>query len=191
MTHYAPCRELEIDTSHDNEWKREPDLERHYDMPGHRDAFRSRPRRASQAINRGLKPESASGDHSHLREAIDRSRSLLALESDWDDDGAQPITQAVWQRAVSFLERHARRVLEDSGKVIAVPKIAPVSDGSIDLHWSSPGYEMLINIPADPDTPADFYGDDRGRLHIKGTFDTTTLNMGLLQWLTEKARTGR
>jgi hypothetical protein len=66
------------------------------------------------------------------------------------------------------------------------PDIAPGPDGSIDLHWDYPAYEMLINIPRDESSMAGFYGDDRGRISIKGKFDPSQVNEGLLLWLMRK-----
>lgn len=57
--------------------------------------------------------------------------------------------------------------LSSMGFAIGQPDILPgPDDGSIDLHWDYPGqgYEMLINIPADPAAKAGFYVEARGKL---------------------------
>ena len=41
-------------------------------------------------------------------------------------------------------------------------------------------YKLLINIPKEIDAPASFYGDDYKMDKIKGTFDSSKLNCGLL-----------
>ncbi len=129
--------------------------------------------------------ESLSAALRHISDAIEGSRSLLQLQDDWDEAGAVPISKQTWRRATEFLSRYAGRVWDTSGDVLDAPDITPVPDGSIDLHWDSPTYEMLINIPVDPREAAGFYGDDRDRISIEGHFDTQSVNEGLLHWLTK------
>ncbi len=119
----------------------------------------------------------------HISEVIENSRTILQLQDDWDEAGALPISEQTWRRATEFLSRYVERVWDTSGDALDAPDIAPVPDGSIDLHWDSPTYEMLINIPSDARRAAGFYGDDRDRISIKGHFDPQSVNEGLLQWL--------
>jgi hypothetical protein len=115
--------------------------------------------------------------------AIEASRKLLELAYDWDDEGALPIQETTWQRAAGFVARQARWLWDFSGISFPTPDIAPVPDGSIDLHWDRPHFELLINIPPEPSVPAGFYGDDRGSLSIQGHLDTSRLNEALILWL--------
>lgn len=119
----------------------------------------------------------------HLRAAIDRSRAVLELPDDFDDEGSPAYTEEVWRRAVTFLEQNAEWVRSCFDRLIEAPEILPGPEGSIDIHWDYPSYELLVNIPADPEGMAGFYGDDRGKISIKGTFDPKTFNHGLLLWL--------
>ncbi len=122
---------------------------------------------------------------SDIRDAIVRSREMLNFPEDWDEDGAKPIDKEAWNRAVRFLIEHAASAWKSEARVLDSPDITPCPDGSVDLHWDFPRYEMLINFPVDPAQRAGFYGDDRGTLFIKGTFDPATLNQGLLDWLSK------
>ena len=122
-----------------------------------------------------------------IRDAIEESKQMRELGDDWDGEGSLPVDEAVWQRAVDFLARYARVVWERFGKRLDAPDITPGPDGSIDLHWDHPEYEMLVNIRRDLTAMAGFYGDDRGRVSIKGTFDPESPNEGLVLWL-KKAR---
>ncbi len=124
---------------------------------------------------------------SGIRDAIVRSREMLEFPNDWDEDGAKPIDKEAWRRAATFLLRHAESAWRFNASLLDAPDITPCPDGSVDLHWEYPSYGMLINFPVDPAKRAGFYGDDRGTLFIKGTFDPETLNRGLLDWLS-KAR---
>jgi hypothetical protein len=40
------------------------------------------------------------------------------------------------------------------------PDITGGPDGSIDIHWKGEGYEVLLDVPADPLIPANYYADD-------------------------------
>lgn len=117
-----------------------------------------------------------------LDEIIEASRAILELEPD-EDEVQAPYAEETWTRAVEFLRRNAKWVWDTFSRVMDLPEILPGPDGSIDLHWDYPGYEMLINVPADPTNKAGFYGDDRGEIQIKGTFDPGSHNHGLLLWL--------
>lgn len=120
---------------------------------------------------------------SRIRRRIEDSKDLLALVDDWDDEGAVRIGENTWRRAVEFLTRYARWIWDDYGKAIDAPDIAPGPNGSVDLHWDYPAYELLVNIPHDPRAMAGFYGDNRGDAFNKGSFDPALANEGLLLWL--------
>lgn len=117
-----------------------------------------------------------------VREAIEASRDLLQLEDNWDEEGGRRIDEDTWLRTVRFLTRYASWLWDASGRALDVPDIMPVPEGSIDLHWDYPKYELLINIPAQSDKPAGFYGDDRGKIVIEGHFDPQDFNEGLALW---------
>lgn len=115
--------------------------------------------------------------------AISESRHVLELGDDWDMEGSSAVSEEAWNQAVRFLKNHARAMWQNHGIEIDPPHIAPGPDASIDCHWDFPDYELLINFPADPTAMAECYGDDRGRIRMKATFDPNTINEGLLLWL--------
>jgi len=116
----------------------------------------------------------------HISQAIHTSRELLALK---DEDDLPLFDESTWTRAATFLAEHALWLFQQRKRVIAAPRISPGPNASIDLHWEAENYELLINIRADPSQPAGSYGDDKGRLNIKGTLDLSAYNEGLLSWL--------
>ena len=118
---------------------------------------------------------------SHIGKTIEDSRQILEYKCCEPDD--VPIEEATWRRAAEFLTRHAKRVWETTGGDIESPDVLSGPDGSVDLHWDRPTYELLINIPADQDAAAGFYADDRGQMFIKGRFDPSRINKGLIDWL--------
>ena len=103
-----------------------------------------------------------------LSVAIQASRSLLDLPDNWDDEGSPAYAKSTWTRAVDFLLHNAERLWQDQGVVVSAPQILPGPDGSIDLHWRIKNHELLLNIPADPNLLADYYGDTEDGNAIKG-----------------------
>jgi len=118
----------------------------------------------------------------HIQHAVDEGRSILSLTPEDLDDDERPYSEDVLERAVAFLWRTARWTLSQLGQVIDAPRVLPGSHGSIDLFWSSQDYELLINVPKQG-TIARFYGDDRGKLSIKGTVELASSNVPLCLFL--------
>ncbi len=77
-----------------------------------------------------------------------------------DEDGAAICTRETWDRAVALLFDMDREARRSYGFAIDSPSFERGPDGSIDLHWNKPGgYELLVNVPADPSAAAEYYGD--------------------------------
>lgn len=121
-----------------------------------------------------------------LRDAVTESRWILELPDDWDNEGACSYREETWVRAQEFLFRLAVESEKTFNFLIPLPRILPGPDGSIDLHWKTDNYELLVNIPADGDQTAGFYGDDYGKMNIKGTFDPTKDTHSVLSWIKDR-----
>jgi len=93
---------------------------------------------------------------------------MLDLQEDWDDEGASPIAEATWTVATDFLRRQAGVYWRYHETVLPAPSITPGSDGSVDIHWKTDRFELLVNIGKGPRFLAGFYGDDYGHSKIKG-----------------------
>jgi hypothetical protein len=111
---------------------------------------------------------------STIETAISDSRWMLRLEQDWDEEGSPPIDESTWRVAADFLRRQADSHWRRHSKIIPVPHITPGADGSIDIHWKTKQFELLVNIPSGPEFGAGFYGDNYGALKIKGVLDPTS-----------------
>lgn len=122
-----------------------------------------------------------------LTAAIERSREITELHDDWDNEGSPGYSEETWRRATDYLNKQIFACWDRHGVVIPAPWITPGPDGSIDIHWQTDLYELLVNFPADASEPATFYGDDYGRMSIKGQFDPRSQPAGhlaLVSWLT-------
>lgn len=121
-----------------------------------------------------------------INDEIERSRALLAMPPGWDGEDAASYSREPWLRAAKYLRKQALSCWSSHGVVIPAPRIGPGPNGSIDIHWKTLSYELLVNIPADGEALATFYGDDFGKLSIKGTFDSASeilSDLALVSWL--------
>ena len=118
-----------------------------------------------------------------LEEEILRASEMLKLEDDWDGEGSPAISKDTFDLAADFLESHSRYLWEHSCLCLPVPRISPGPNGSIDLHWKRETWELLVNIPADTNETAVFYGDNYGVQKINGSIDPKKGNFGITTWL--------
>jgi hypothetical protein len=87
---------------------------------------------------------------------------------------------------VAFVLQTAAQLWEEH-RQLSVPRILPSADGSVDLHWVTDQCEMLMNVPARPDEPGQFYADDgKGQHQVRGTFDPRSPNTRLLWRVSER-----
>ena len=120
---------------------------------------------------------------SAIQEAIETSKSLLDLRSNWDDDGALAIEQGIYEQAIAFLKDYSMFVFKIYNVVLAAPDINPVKNGTIDLEWHTSSARMLVNIRGDI---AAYYGDNLDDLNsIKGRVSTHGVEGFLANWMTK------
>ncbi len=120
-----------------------------------------------------------------LAQALDQSAELLELEDDWDEQGSPGYQESTLERAKHFVWTNTLRLWETLDLSIDVPRILPGPDGSIDVHWKHGQRQLFLNVPADDDKPATYYGDDRSLNVVKGSLDTSAQQEWLLLWLTK------
>ena len=119
-------------------------------------------------------------------EKIDKTKAKrFKIKENWDDEGAKGYKKDNWERATEFTKILCFYLWKETQKLIDLPNILPGPDGSIDIHWKTTNFDLLINIPEDPNEPATFSSDDYGQNMIKGTFDPKKVNHALLSWLME------
>ncbi len=119
----------------------------------------------------------------HLRFVIEDSRSILEQTGEFD---SLPYAESTWSRAVRFLSVEWTEFRKRTGQVMAIPDILPGPKGSIDLHWDTETFELLINVPADPKRKAILYGHAHGEAKIEYAFNPSKPDRGLVRWLAER-----
>jgi hypothetical protein len=118
-----------------------------------------------------------------LKAEIEQAEALIESAGDLNGEGVQIYSRNTFDRAAAFLRLHSDLLLEQYRIYLPVPNIGPGPDGSIDIHWKYRSWELLVNIPANPDENAVFYGDNYGTQKIRGSVDPTVFNFGLFMWL--------
>jgi hypothetical protein len=117
-----------------------------------------------------------------IEQAIRASRSILALPSDWDDEGAERVSEETWDLAVAILRRAVQTARTRLGSVLPAPTIGPVADGSIDLYWKTP-FKLLISIkPKGAEESSDFFGE-RDEVKVHGPLNTANPGFEFLRLL--------
>ncbi len=118
-----------------------------------------------------------------LESIISESGRILELRDNFDGEGSSGYSKATWNRAVEFLKIQWSEYLKREGEAMPAPSILPGPEGSVDIYWEEADFELLVNIPTDPDKLVSFYGDNHGKEKIEGAINPAQPNRGLLSWL--------
>lgn len=116
-------------------------------------------------------------------EAIDKSKYILDLKENWDDEGTANYSFEVWEKAILFVSRLSIKIYKTCNQIIIAPKIYHGPNGSIDVYWENESFNLLINIPQDG--LGTFYGDNYKDNKSEGSFDPSTINLNLFPFLIE------
>lgn len=116
--------------------------------------------------------------------ALENSMRILDLKDDWDGDGSCGYSRVTWERMRQFLLDNSRQLWLITGKPTPAPSISPAQEGSIDILWRAQGRMLLVNVPADLEQPASYYGESGQGDTVNGNVPTAGDNHWLLLWLT-------
>lgn len=130
--------------------------------------------------------ESESDSESLEAEIEAAHEKLTSLPDNWDGEGSAGYKTETVNSAAEFLIGQDRLLRELRGISLPVPQINAGPDGSIDLFWKQSTWELLVNVPKKGNEFASFYGEDRTGHTIKGSFDTSVPNLGVIMWLINK-----
>jgi len=76
-------------------------------------------------------------------------------------------------------------VWKETQQLISPPNLLPGPEGSIDIQWKMEKFDLLINVPEDPQELPTFSSDDYTQNSIKGTLDPVKMQPVLFSWLIE------
>ena len=130
-------------------------------------------------------------DLSPISDAIENSKIIFNCTPDPSDDLALACSHETWRRAIKILTDHTLSVWEQTKLVIRPPVISAGPDGSVDLYWTAAPYGLLLNVPANPEQPATYFGDDATNPdsnRTSGKLDSSKpIDLGVLMWLAHTA----
>lgn len=87
--------------------------------------------------------------YDRLTQKLDKIKAnFLALEKNWDGEGAIEFQQQTLNDVKTFL-LYFYSTLFTNKMYLDLPMISPDIDGSIDLHWQGESLDFLINIQQD------------------------------------------
>jgi hypothetical protein len=127
--------------------------------------------------------EPASENDLCLQAELELAEVKLKNIGDAEEEEVPVYSKDAFRRASIFLKAQSAQFCKMYNVPAPIPNIGPGPNGSIDLHWKRKDYELLVNIPVDNCELASFYGDNYGTHKIKGSFDPTTFDYGIIMWL--------
>lgn len=77
-----------------------------------------------------------------IAEEIEKSKYILALDDNWDDQGAPGYDFDAWRKAAIFLSELSTKIFNSYGQIIKTPKIYHGSNGSIDIYWKNESFNQ-------------------------------------------------
>jgi hypothetical protein len=116
---------------------------------------------------------------SYLFTNIDKSKSILLLKNNWDDEGSEKYEETTWVSSVKFLFDYAKTLFQNYSIEIKSPKIYPGPKSSIDIIWEVEKYRLVVNVNKNGED-AMFYADNYKNQITEGTFKLTNFDRFLL-----------
>ena len=120
----------------------------------------------------------------YLLPKIEKSKSILLLEDDWDSEGSEKYAEHTWVESIKFLINYAKTLYFDFNISIDAPKIYEGPKGSIDIIWEVEKYRLVINVNKNGED-ALFYSDNYKDQRSEGVFKVTHFNRFLLPIATQ------
>jgi hypothetical protein len=118
--------------------------------------------------------------------AEDSSRWILDLPERFDGENSPRYDPQTWDRAIEFVRGVAATGKALGARYLPSPEVLPGPEGSIDIHWQTATFEMLVNVPANPEDPVAFYGDDYGKSKLKGSNGPSESQDLVVRWILQR-----
>ncbi len=121
---------------------------------------------------------------SSLISLVERSKYILDLKDDWDENGSKPYFYDTWEKSARFVTSFMIDFWRKSFVKPVEPNIYHAPESSIDIFWKTENFTLLINIPRDITKKATFSGKNNlSGDEIKGSLDTSKSADWLISWM--------
>ncbi len=122
------------------------------------------------------------GEKAKLEKVLQNAKGkLLALEEDWDENGAKKIKEGTYKRVAEFLVDLQAKILQ-VGVSWTLPEIFPGTNGEILVQWKTDRFQLVILIPEDTTKPINYYATDYNKNEEEGTATNERLNNLYFNW---------
>lgn len=111
---------------------------------------------------------------------IEKSKYILDLKDDFDEEGSEGYKKETWIRTIKFLCSFFEFALNKAFIVVPAPNIYHGPNGSIDVFWENETFELLINIPKEDIQFATYSGESTLGEKVKGQFNPSVINYGII-----------
>lgn len=98
-----------------------------------------------------------------IADAIEDSKELLSLQSNWDEENANATNKYALSNAHKFLLKYAVYVFNEYGIVISTPYIDIMRDGAIYISWDLVQASFLVIFKKEESLNSYFYGERRDK----------------------------
>lgn len=129
----------------------------------------------------------------NLAKAIDRSKKLLTLKDNWDEEGALATNIETYNKAIKFLVEYSIYILNSGpGQVVLdAPDIDILNDGSIVINWETKSATFTIIFDKSPTDIAYFYAKEysEGSVPLKhGINLTKKIDKYTAEWMSNNLK---
>ncbi|MCW3106504.1 MAG: hypothetical protein JWQ09_1010 [Segetibacter sp.] len=101
------------------------------------------------------------GPLKQIAEAINKSKEILSLNDDWDDEGASSTNFKTYLKAINFVVNYSKFILDTFKVIIDYPDIDILRDGSVSAFWETPRATFLIIFKKNNNPYSYFYGNNK------------------------------
>lgn len=119
-----------------------------------------------------------------LEELIEKSKWILDLQDNWDDEGASGFSEESFTDVVKFLRSLSRTMFLEYNIRIPMPTIGPSANSAFSIRWKTDSFILIVLFRKD--RVFEFYGDQliSGINMLKGEFEYEKFidNKGFMLW---------
>ena len=132
---------------------------------------------------RATNPDALQNPLGEIEEKLKRTKERILQKKDNRARGGTPrVSEDTWNSAELLLRRTASHLLHYN-LVLPEPAITSNDEGGVSFYWKETTYQLSVEVSADPEEPAYFYGDDYGKNTTEGTIGIEQDLSEIILWL--------